>query len=34
MPLYALVFSLLNVVILTIRIRAENAALKSAMILK
>ncbi len=34
MPLYALVFSLLNAVILTIRIRAENAALKSAMILK
>ncbi|EJJ28264.1 isoprenylcysteine carboxyl methyltransferase family protein [Rhizobium sp. CF142] len=34
MPLYALVFSLLNAVILTVRIRAENAALKSAMILK
>lgn len=34
MPLYALVFSLLNAAILTIRIRAENAALKSAMILK
>lgn len=34
MPLYALVFSLLNAAILTVRIRAENAALKSAMILK
>lgn len=34
MPVYALVFSLLNAVILTIRIKAENAALKSAMILK
>lgn len=34
MPLYAIVFSLLNAIILTIRIRAENAALKSAMILK
>lgn len=34
MPLYALVFSLLNAIILTIRIRAENAALKGAMILK
>jgi methyltransferase len=34
MPLYALVFSLLNAAVLTIRIRAENAALKSAMILK
>jgi len=34
MPLYALVFSLLNAAILIVRIRAENAALKSAMILK
>ncbi len=34
MPLYALVFSLLNAAMLTVRIRAENAALKSAMILK
>ncbi|MBB3313093.1 methyltransferase [Rhizobium sp. BK196] len=34
MPLYALVFSLLNGAILTVRIRAENAALESAMILK
>jgi methyltransferase len=34
MPLYAVVFSLLNAAILTVRIRAENAALKSAMILK
>lgn len=34
MPFYALVFSLLNAAILTVRIRAENAALKSAMILK
>ncbi|MBB3656324.1 methyltransferase [Rhizobium sp. BK650] len=34
MPFYALVFSLLNAAMLTIRIRAENAALKSAMILK
>jgi methyltransferase len=34
MPLYALVFSLLNAAVLTVRIRAENAALKSAMILK
>lgn len=34
MPFYALLFSLLNAAILTVRIRAENAALKSAMILK
>lgn len=34
MPLYALVFSLLNAAVLIVRIRAENAALKSAMILK
>ena len=34
MPLYALVFSFLNAAVLTVRIRAENAALKSAMILK
>jgi methyltransferase len=34
MPLYALGFSLLNAAVLTVRIRAENAALKSAMILK
>ncbi len=34
MPLYALAFSLLNAAVLTVRIRAENAALKSTMILK
>jgi methyltransferase len=30
LPLYALVFSLLNAAILTVRIRAENAALREA----
>ncbi|MGO6816514.1 isoprenylcysteine carboxyl methyltransferase family protein [Rhizobium brockwellii] len=34
LPLYAIVFSLLNALILHIRVKAENAALKSAMILK
>jgi methyltransferase len=31
LPLYALVFSILNGIVLTVRIRAENAALKAAM---
>jgi methyltransferase len=30
MPVYALVFSILNAAVLAIRIRAENAALASA----
>ena len=30
MPIYALVFSILNAAVLAIRIRAENAALASA----
>ncbi|QKK32065.1 hypothetical protein FE844_021820 [Rhizobium indicum] len=34
LPLYAIVFSLLNALVLYIRVKAENAALKSAMILK
>jgi methyltransferase len=34
LPLYAIVFSLLNALILHVRLKAENAALKSAMILK
>ncbi|MGO7215218.1 isoprenylcysteine carboxyl methyltransferase family protein [Rhizobium ruizarguesonis] len=34
LPLYAIVFSLLNALILHVRVKAENAALKSAMILK
>ncbi|AHF82522.1 membrane protein [Rhizobium leguminosarum bv. trifolii WSM1689] len=34
LPLYAIVFFLLNALILHIRVKAENAALKSAMILK
>ncbi|TBF34120.1 hypothetical protein ELG88_02245 [Rhizobium leguminosarum] len=34
LPFYAIVFSLLNALILYVRVRAENAALKSAMILK
>ncbi|PDV84574.1 hypothetical protein CO652_31340 [Rhizobium sp. H4] len=34
LPFYALGFSLLNALILYIRIKAENAALKSAMIVK
>ena len=34
LPFYALVFSFLNAFILLIRMRAENAALESAMILK
>lgn len=34
LPLYAIVFSLLNALILYVRVKAENAALKSAMILK
>ncbi|PDS76838.1 isoprenylcysteine carboxylmethyltransferase family protein [Rhizobium sp. L43] len=34
LPFYAIVFSLLNACILLIRVKAENAALKSAMILK
>ncbi|OWV92167.1 hypothetical protein ATY78_01110 [Rhizobium sp. R635] len=34
LPLYAVVFSLLNAFVLHIRMKAENAALKSAMILK
>ena len=34
LPLYALVFSLLNAFVLLIRMRAENTALESAMILK
>jgi methyltransferase len=32
LPFYALVFSVLNGLVLTIRIRAENAALKTAML--
>jgi methyltransferase len=31
LPLYALIFSLLNAAILTVRIRAENAALRQVM---
>jgi len=31
LPLYALIFSLLNAAILTVRIRAENAALREVM---
>ncbi|NNH32548.1 hypothetical protein C9413_24780 [Rhizobium sp. SEMIA 4085] len=34
MPLYAGAFTILNALMLAIRIRAENAALKTAMILK
>ncbi|ULJ70892.1 isoprenylcysteine carboxyl methyltransferase family protein [Rhizobium gallicum] len=34
MPLYAAAFTILNALMLAIRIRAENAALKTAMILK
>jgi methyltransferase len=34
LPLYAIVFSLINALILHVRVKAENAALKSAMILK
>lgn len=34
LPFYAMVFSLLNACILYVRVKAENAALKSAMILK
>lgn len=34
LPLYAVAFSLLNAFVLHIRMKAENAALKSAMILK
>ncbi|MBB4116303.1 methyltransferase [Rhizobium sp. BK226] len=34
LPFYAIVFSLLNALILHVRVKAENAALKSAMILK
>jgi len=34
LPLYAITFSLLNACVLHIRVRAENAALQSAMILK
>ncbi|WP_064710818.1 isoprenylcysteine carboxyl methyltransferase family protein [Rhizobium bangladeshense] len=34
LPVYAVVFSLFNAVILHVRIKAENAALESAMILK
>ncbi|MDC7743144.1 isoprenylcysteine carboxyl methyltransferase family protein [Rhizobium binxianense] len=34
LPFYAIVFSLLNALVLLIRVKAENAALKSAMILK
>lgn len=34
LPLYAIIFSLLNACVLYIRVRAENAALQSAMILK
>ncbi|MBY5406574.1 isoprenylcysteine carboxyl methyltransferase family protein [Rhizobium leguminosarum] len=34
LPLYAIVFSLFNALILHVRVKAENAALKSAMILK
>ncbi|EGE57670.1 hypothetical protein RHECNPAF_420016 [Rhizobium etli CNPAF512] len=34
LPLYAIGFSLLNACMLSIRLKAENAALKSAMILK
>ena len=34
LPFYAAVFSLLNALILHVRVKAENAALKSAMILK
>lgn len=34
LPLYALVFSLLNAFVLLIRMRAKNTALESAMILK
>ncbi|NNU38803.1 hypothetical protein G9X64_20430 [Rhizobium sophorae] len=34
LPLYAIVFSLLNALVLYVRVKAENAALKSAMILK
>jgi len=34
LPLYVIVFSLLNALILHVRVKAENAALKSAMILK
>ncbi|CAK06279.1 MULTISPECIES: isoprenylcysteine carboxyl methyltransferase family protein [Rhizobium] len=34
LPFYAIVFSLLNALILYVRVKAENAALKSAMILK
>lgn len=34
LPLYAIVFSLLNACVLYVRVRAENSALQSAMILK
>ncbi|ANK84419.1 MULTISPECIES: isoprenylcysteine carboxyl methyltransferase family protein [unclassified Rhizobium] len=34
LPVYATVFSLFNAAILHVRVKAENAALKSAMILK
>ncbi|OWO93880.1 hypothetical protein B5E41_16765 [Rhizobium esperanzae] len=34
LPVYAIVFSLFNAAILHVRVKAENAALKSAMILK
>ncbi|MBA5805580.1 isoprenylcysteine carboxyl methyltransferase family protein [Rhizobium changzhiense] len=34
LPLYAIVFSLLNGLVLYVRVKAENAALKGAMILK
>jgi len=34
LPLYAVVFSLLNACVLYVRVKAENAALESAMILK
>ncbi|MBX5226534.1 MULTISPECIES: isoprenylcysteine carboxyl methyltransferase family protein [unclassified Rhizobium] len=34
LPVYAIVFSFFNAAILHVRIKAENAALKSAMILK
>ncbi|MBB4505796.1 isoprenylcysteine carboxyl methyltransferase family protein [Rhizobium johnstonii] len=34
LPFYAIVFSLLNALILYVRVKAENAALKSAMVLK
>ncbi|RUM25985.1 hypothetical protein EFQ99_06730 [Rhizobium vallis] len=34
LPLYGVVFSLLNACVLLIRVKAENAALESAMILK